>query len=91
MYAVYRLWINTMENDIHLAYGYALIGYVASKEEATRISRLDFTLKSKYPWPLSRIETKRLTIPNFICKEINELSSLPLAQLNRLPECKVTV
>ena len=80
MHTIHRLWIDTLEN--RNAYGFELIGFVTSKEEADRICSLELVPKSEYPWPLDyAYEFKGDSVPRFISKEIKNITGLSLAAL----------
>ena len=80
MFIILRLWIDTMENCN--AYGFDVIGYVDTKEEAERITSLGHVPKALYPWPLKYAwDFNGDTVPRFIVREIVELSGMRLDDL----------
>ena len=87
MFAIFRLWIDPMENRD--AYGWDLIGVVDDEKEAKRICSLEKVLKSSNPWPLKYISETDLRpeldyIPRFKAKEICNISGYSLEELKHV-------
>lgn len=82
MYAIHRLWFDALENRD--AFGFTLIGYVATTEEAERICSLESVAKAQYPWPLNFASYPGDTVPRFICNEVKDISGLSLEELKAL-------
>ena len=72
MYIIKKLWVDPMENRD--AYGYDLVGFVDTKEEADKICNSSFIPKSKYPWPLNYAnEFPGDSVPEYIQQKIDEM------------------
>ena len=82
-FIIYRLFIDTLENRAKDAYGFKLIGFVETKEEAERIASLEFIDKSKYPWPLEYATEFENNVPRFIYRKLNNISDSTLEELKK--------
>lgn len=71
MFLVKKLWIDPLEN--RNAYGYNVVGFARTKEEADRICNSEFVKKSDYPWPLDYCtEFKGDFVPRYTATELVE-------------------
>jgi hypothetical protein len=74
MYLIKKMWTDRLENSLDQAFGYEIIGYVTSKEQAESICEKAGSVEAK-GWPLESVNQFDLVkrhspIPRMIYEEI---------------------
>lgn len=68
IYLIEKIWCDYLENSVHRAVGYDVIGYVLSEEEAKTFCEKGRMLTSKDCWAIMGLE------PEYRYKEVSQLS-----------------